>query len=267
MTDDSAFRTRVALNAWQRALARPLISFFYGGTLPTRLTWSTATDEPAGTVPGPDPDRVLVVGGIAGAGVGVRSHQLGVASTLAQGLARASGRGAEWRTVPLPAGRVSTTAHALAERVDLRRYDVIVFFPGVYEALHLSSPTRWARDYDAVLRHLTAQAASDATIVTSPVPHVSDRVRVPAMIRAFVREHTRLLNLGATRISAQYPGVLHTAMPTIDGRMMAGDLFSYAKLYRIWGNHLAEVVSRERDGDGRHGPGRDGDGRGPHRPR
>jgi hypothetical protein len=250
VTDDSGFRTRVALNAWQRALVRPLISFFYGGTLPTRLTWTPAPDEPTGSVPGPDPDRVLVVGGIAGAGVGVRSHKLGVASTLAQGLSRASGRGAQWRAVPLPAGRIGTTAAALSERVDLRRYDVIVFFPGVYEALHLSSPTRWAGDYDAVLRHLTAHAASDATIVTSPVPQVSDRVRVPAVIRAFVREHTRLLNLGAARIAAQYPGVLFTAMPTIDGRMMAGDLFSYAKLYRIWGNHLAELVSRERDAVG-----------------
>jgi hypothetical protein len=247
MTDDSVFRTRVALNAWQRALVRPLISFFYGGTLPTRLTWSTAADDPFGAVSGPDPDRVLVVGGIAGAGVGVHSHQLGVASTLAQGLSRASGRGAEWRNVPLPAGRIGGTAQALYERIDLRRYDVIVFFPGVYEALHLSSPTRWAREYDAVLQHLTAHAASDATVVTSPVPQVSDRVRVPAIIRAFVREHTRLLNIGAERIAAQYPGVLYTAMPTIDGRMMAGDLFSYAKLYRIWGNHLAALVAEERE--------------------
>jgi hypothetical protein len=247
MTDDSIFRTRVALNAWQRAVVRPLISLFYGGTLPTRLTWETAPDEPAGTIAGPDPDRVLVIGGIAGAGVGVRSHRLGVASTLAQGLCRASGRGGHWRNVPLGPGRIGNTAAALHQRVDLRRYDVIVFFPGVYEALHLSSPTRWARDYDAVLRHLTEHAASDATIVTSPVPHVSDRVRVPAVIRAFVRDHTKLLNLGAERIVAEYPGVLFTAMPTIDGRMMAGDLFSYAKLYRIWGSHLAALVSEERE--------------------
>jgi hypothetical protein len=247
VADDSVFRARAALNAWQRALMRPLISLFYGGTLPTRLTWITAADEPAGTIPGPDPDRVLVVGGIAGAGVGVRSHKLGVASTLAQSLCRASGRGAEWRNVPLPAGRVGGTAEALHERVDLRRFDVIVFFPGVYEALHLSSPTRWASEYDGVLRHLTAHAASDTTIVTSPLPHVSDRVRVPAIIRAFVREHTRLLNIGAERIAARYPGVLFTAMPTIDGRMMAGDLFSYAKLYRIWGNHLAAMVTEERE--------------------
>jgi len=247
MTDDSIFRTRAALNAWQRALVRPLISLFYGGTLPTRLTWATARDEPSGTVPGPDPDRILVAGGIAGAGVGVHSHRLGVASTMAQGLCRATGRGAEWRNIPLPAGRVGGTLQALHGRVDLRRYDVIVFFPGVYEALHLSSPTRWAREYDAVLRHLTSQAATDATIVTSPVPHVSDRVRVPGIIRAFVREHTRLLNLGAERIAAQYPGVLYTVMPTIDGRMMEGDLFSYAKLYRIWGNHLAAVVAERRE--------------------
>jgi hypothetical protein len=251
VTDDSLFRTRAALNAWQRALVRPLISLFYGGTLPTRLSWSTAPDEPAGTIPGPDPDRVLVVGGIAGAGVGVRSHQLGVASTLAQGLCRASGRGAQWRNIPLGAGRIGGTAHALSERVDLRRYDVIVFFPGVHEALHLSSPSRWARDFNAVLHHLTTCAASDATIVTSPVPHVSDRIQVPAIIRTFVREHTKLLNVGAARIAAQYPGVLFTSMPTIDARMMAGDLFSYAKLYRIWGTHLAELIARDREARGR----------------
>jgi hypothetical protein len=246
VTNDTGFRTRVALSSWQRAIVRPLVSLFYGGTLPTRLSWSTAPDEPAGVVPGPDPDRVLVIGGIAGAGVGVRSHKLGVASTLSQALSRASGRGAEWRNVPIGMGRVGQTAAALHERVDLRRYDVIVFFPGVYEALHLSSPTRWAREYESVLQHLTEHAASDATIVTSPVPHVSDRVKVPAIIRAFVREHTRVLNLGAERIAAQYPGVVFTAMPAIDARMMAGDLFSYAKLYRIWGSHLAALVVEER---------------------
>ncbi len=247
MTNDAGFRTRAALNSWQRALVRPLVSFFYGGTLPTRLTWSAAPDEPAGVIPGPDPDRVLVIGGIAGSSVGVRSHRLGVASTLSQALARGNGRGAEWRTVPLGAGRIGLTAAALHDRVDLRRYDVIVFFPGVYEALHLSSPSRWAREYESVLEHLTKHAASDATIVTSPVPHVSDRIAVPALIRAFVREHTRLLNLGAERIAAQYPGVLFTAMPAIDARMMAGDLFSYAKLYRIWGSHVAGLVAEQRE--------------------
>jgi hypothetical protein len=50
--------------------------------------------------------------------------------------------------------------------------------------------------------------------------------------------------------------VLFTAMPTIDGRMMAGDLFSYAKLYRIWGNHLAELVSRKRNAVGGEPQGR-----------
>jgi hypothetical protein len=56
-----------------------------------------------------------------------------------------------------------------------------------------------------------------------------------------------VLNIGSERIAAQYPGVLYTAMPAIDGRMMAGDLFSYAKLYRIWGNHLAALVADERE--------------------
>jgi len=247
MTDDSGFRARAAMSAWQRALVRPLISFFYGGTLPTRLSWNAAPDEPAGAVPGPDPDRVLVIGGIAAAGVGVRSHRLGVASVLAEGLSRATGRGALWRSLPMPPGRISGTAAFLAARADLRDFDVIVFFPGVFEALHLSSPTRWARDFDGVLRHLTSHAAPTATIVTTPVPEVSDRVQGPAAIRAFVREHTQLLNAGAARITARYPGVLLTEMPKIDDRMMAGDLFSYARLYRIWGSHLAERVAAERD--------------------
>lgn len=237
-------RIRLAISFVVRVILRPFIFAYYRDGLPTKLSAGGPPDDPHGVFPGSDPDRILILGGIAGAGVGIRSFQLGVASVCAETSSRLTGRGAEWHSRAEVPTRRADTRHELP---DLHRFDAIVLFPGIQAVLGLTSPRRWARDIDRTLDFLTSGAASDATIVVTTFPQVADRVQGPTFLRSMVRDHTHVLNAYTQKVASQRPGVHLARMPAIDKRMIVDDLFSYARLYRIWGAHLGELIVNRRE--------------------
>jgi hypothetical protein len=83
------------------------------------------TDLPVSHGSGPDPDRVLLIGGPVIRGLGVASYELSLSGHLARRLAALTGRGAdvEVRTAP----RFDTTAAATIIRDEnLDRFDIVV---------------------------------------------------------------------------------------------------------------------------------------------
>ncbi len=237
---------RLVTTAMLRAVLSPMIYAKYREGLPTRLTSATPTDEPRGACPGPDPDRILVIGGISGAAVGVSSFRLGVACSSAEALSRLSGRGAEWTSMAVPIVRSGMTTRYLTGLPDLHRFDAIVFFPGVSGALSLTSPRRWSRDLERTVAQLVDRSASDATILVADVPHVADRVQAPRFVRSVVRQHTTVLNALTEQVVARSARARMTYMPSIDRRMVVDGVFSYTRLYRIWGTHVGQCIAAER---------------------
>jgi hypothetical protein len=237
---------RFAATSVLRAVVSPLIYAKYRDGLPTRLTSATPFDEPHGIFPGPDPDRILVIGGISGAAVGVSSYKLGVACTSAETLSRLSGRGTEWSSMAVPIVRSGMSTRYLAGLPDLHRFDALVFFPGVSGALSLASPRKWARDLDRTLTYLSVGSAADATIIVANIAHIEDRVQGPTFIRSLVRQHTIVLNAVTARVVAAHPQAMTILMPVIDRRMVVNDVFSYTRLFRIWGVHLGRFIAAAR---------------------
>ncbi|WP_394768363.1 GDSL-type esterase/lipase family protein [Lacisediminihabitans sp.] len=227
-----------------RPLVRPLIAWNYSAGWPTRMSAGTPTDAPFGMVGGRNPISVLVAGGIAGAGIGVLSYQQGLACQLAGVLSRASGRGVDWESLARPSLRLAATGAAVSERADLPSFDVVIILTGVADALALTTMARWRRDLDETLTTMLADVSPAATIIVTAVPDVADQVRVGRFVTAVLRDQIRALNETALAVTARYHRVNFVALPPLERADFDDDVFSYASLYRRWGQHLAALTHR-----------------------
>jgi hypothetical protein len=120
-------------------------------------------------IPGPDPDRVLLVGSGPAAGVGVVTHGSALTGALARQLADHSGRGAVVESIGRIQLRLKDIPGLLAS-TRLERYDAIVVTGGMMEAIELTSNKRWARSLLAVLDSVHENTARDSAVVFAGMP-------------------------------------------------------------------------------------------------
>lgn len=130
--------------------------------------------EPRVHAMGPDPDRILMIGGGPVRGVGVASHELGIGGYLARKLSALTGRGADVELLGIP-GITVGAAQRLIPTLDLSRFDAVVVMLGAREALGLKSPVAWARGLRAFLDALDAAAPPTVSVFVvglAPLPSV-----------------------------------------------------------------------------------------------
>ena len=136
-------------------------------------------DEPHAEVAGPDPLRVLILGGGPAVGYGVRSHASALPGQVARGLAARTGRGAVLDARVAPGARIADAALLLDER-GARGYDAVVHVAGFADACFGSASRRPSRDLWAVVDLLRATGGPDLAIVLAgiepPVGRYDDRL-------------------------------------------------------------------------------------------
>jgi hypothetical protein len=106
--------------------------------------------------PGPNPDRILMLGGGIIVGTGVMSHDLGIGGHLGRALTAITERGAQVEVVPVPGVSISDIDSYLLER-PLPSFDAVVIAVGINDAIIGTSPERWG----AMLRHLLEVALAE----------------------------------------------------------------------------------------------------------
>ncbi|QIS43161.1 SGNH/GDSL hydrolase family protein [Clavibacter capsici] len=222
---------------------RPFVAAGLRGGIPTPLTAAVPTDAPVGVVPGPDPDRILALGGIGGSGVGLRTHTEGVAAQSARALAALTGRGVEWRTVPLADQHLTATQEAVRQITELHRYDVVLVMPGVADALELARITPWVHRLEDLLDHLVEQTADNSTVLVSDVPQVSQYVEAGSFVRGLFRDHAMYLSQRKAEVCARFPQVASVKLPDAGPVDFEGGEFRYASMYRRWGEHVGRVIA------------------------
>ena len=222
---------------------RPFVAASLRGGIPTPLTATVPTDAPVGVVPGPDPDRILALGGIGGSGVGLRTHADGVAARTATSLAELTGRGVEWRTVPLADQHLAATQDAVRQVTELHRYDVVVVMPGVADALELARTTPWVHRLEDLLDHLVEQTADNSLVLVSDVPQVSQYVEAGAFVRGLFRDHAMHLSERKAEVCGRFPQAVSVKLPDAGPVDFEGGEFRFSSLYRRWGAYVARVVA------------------------
>ncbi|MFD2340696.1 hypothetical protein ACFSM7_10220 [Clavibacter michiganensis subsp. tessellarius] len=222
---------------------RPFVAASLRGGIPTPLTATVPTDAPVGVVAGPDPDRILALGGIGGSGVGLRTHADGVAAQSARALAARTGRGVEWRTVPLADQHLTATQEAVRQVTELHRYDVVLVMPGVADALELARITPWVHRLEDLLDHLVEQTADNSIVLVSDVPQVSQYVEAGTFVRGLFRDHAAYLSARKAEVCARFPQAVSVKLPDAGPVDFEGGEFRYSSMYRRWGEHVAGVIA------------------------
>jgi hypothetical protein len=224
-----------------REFARRVAGPFINATVTAAFSSSqqiVPSDEPRVYAMGPDPDRLLIVGGGAVRGLGVASHELGIGGHLARRLSALTGRGADVTLVGSPGISTSRCAR-LIEELDLSTYDAIVLMVGTREAADLRSVSAWRRDVLQLLKTVRARAPQAIGTVLVSIPALtvmmsSGKILGPVMDRQITR-----LNSESELICAA-TGTAFVSFPT--GTFRDLEEFGFAATYNAWSVFLAAEV-------------------------
>lgn len=198
----------------------------------------------SGTLPGPDPLRLLVLGDSTAAGVGADSQLDALPGHLGRELAARTGRGVAWRAI----GENGATARDLIERylaeATAESHDVVFLSVGANDALGIRSRPAFSRDIRHLLGALRA-ASPAADIVVSSLPAFFRFELLPNPLRWNLYLHSQSLEATARDIVTAFPGAhMSPPPPPYSEGFFASDLFHPSPQgYREWAEFaIADAV-------------------------
>jgi len=158
-------------------------------------------DPPVAHGSGPDPDRILLVGGSLVRGIGVRSHELGIPGNLARKLAARTGHGAD---VEAHGIRMLTIQRAIDELrgEQLQRFDAIVLMIGNGELLTLQPLSLWRRDLHKLCEALTELVPDGPPVVVAAMPPFAAAFDVAKPMRRMIARSIDRMNAETRRACA-----------------------------------------------------------------
>lgn len=186
-----------------------------------------------GTLDGPQPLRLLVLGDSTAAGVGAATQDDALPGNLARQLAARSGRGVQWTAV----GRNGATSRDLMtdhlDTVAAERWDVVFLTIGANDALGLRPRAAFARDIRSILTALTAVSP---LVIMSSLPAFFRFELLPNPLRFNLYLHSRSLEDAARAVVATFDTVhMSPPPPPYTEGFFATDLFHPSGIgYRDW---------------------------------
>jgi hypothetical protein len=233
-----------------QSVTRRFASWNYIAGAPTRMSAGVPDDDKTGTVDGPDPLVIVVAGGMAGSGIGLRTFHQGVASQFARGLAAATGRGVEWESIGGNTLKLAASAAEIRRVQHLSEADVLVLGLGVADVLGFTPIARWTAELAELLRHLAATTGPSAEIIVTNVPNVSQWVQVGPLVASLLTDDSRDFGQAAYGLTLETPKCTFLALPPVEQTDFVDGAFSYPTLYRRWGQFLARHVAGRLPGAG-----------------
>jgi lysophospholipase L1-like esterase len=200
----------------------------------------------SGTLDGPDPLRLLVLGDSTAAGVGVDSQHDALPGNLARSLSAHYGRGVDWTAIGKNGATAKDLLNDYIDTATAERYDVVFLTIGANDALGLRSRSAFGRDIRALLARLRA-ANPEATILMSSLPAFFRFVLLPNPLRFNLYLHSRSLEAEARAIVAATPGAfMSPPPPPYTEGFFASDLFHPSAIgYRDWADFaVGDAVAR-----------------------
>ena len=165
-----------------------------------------------GSLAGPRPARLLVLGDSTASGVGAATQTDALSGNLARSIHDRFGRGANWRAV----GRNGATARDiitdyLEEAAEVPS-DLVFLTIGANDALGLRSRAAFRRDVAQIVNTLR-QANPRALILVSLMPRFDRFASLPQPVKWNLALHAASLDAGARSAVAGMPGVFAIPKP------------------------------------------------------
>ena len=197
-----------------------------------------------GTVRGPRPLRLLVIGDSTAAGVGAATQDEALAGCLARELNALTGRGVDFSA----AGANGASSRDLLEHhlaAAGHSYDIVFLTVGANDALKLRARAAFARDIRSVISRLRA-ASPSATILMSSLPAFFRFELLPNPLKWNLYLHSRSLEDAARKVIAQAANAhMSPPPPPYTAGFFASDLFHpSASGYLDWARFaIADAVT------------------------
>src|SRR5690554_1637241 len=197
------------------------------------------TDAPKVHVPGPDPDRILVVGGGIAIGFGVLSHELGIVGHLSRMVSASTGRGVESDIIAEPDFRIHEVADRVRE-VHLASYDAVVLFLGVTDSIRHTSARSWHRSLTGLLNSLGDRLAAGAEVFVVGIQPVRQVTTVNYGVGAAAERHSHVLERESVRACASVP---HATDVPFQPKLEHADRYRTSAMYQKWAALVAPQVA------------------------
>jgi lysophospholipase L1-like esterase len=188
-----------------------------------------------GTIAGPDPVSILVLGDSTAAGVGADRQDDALPGNLARRLSAEWERGANWRAIGENGATSEDIVRNYLPTASENSYDLVFLTIGANDALKLRSRTAFRRSFRRIIRRLRA-VSPHALILVSSLPGFAQFSALPNPLRWALQLHARSLEEVARRFVASEPGVLMSPpAPKYTPGFFASDRFHpSAQGYRDW---------------------------------
>ncbi|WP_316289167.1 SGNH/GDSL hydrolase family protein, partial [Clavibacter michiganensis] len=209
-------------------------------------------DAAHGTVEGPDPDRIAVVGETGMISLGVRTHQIALPAFLARHHATRTGRGVAWSIASLPGSRLREAPAVIAgAEADLARADAVVLLAWITDVLRVTSTGAWSRQMRVAIEALRAHLPEGAWILVAGIPPLDNAGSLSRPARLAAGVHAQALNRHTRDVVDGLPLTRAVTFPEELARALwrpDGEESRYQRTYRSWGAHLSAALVDARAG-------------------
>jgi lysophospholipase L1-like esterase len=190
-----------------------------------------------GSVAGPNPLRLLVLGDSTACGVGAATQDEALPGNLSRALAERWNRGVDWAAMGRSGGTARDLLDDFIDEATSSSYDVIFLTIGANDALKLRTRAAFVADIRELLARLRA-ASPAAPIIMSSLPAFFRFELLPQPLKANLYRHSRALEAGARAVVEAFPNAsMSSPPPPYSEGFFASDLFHpSAKGYRDWAN-------------------------------
>ena len=191
--------------------------------------------------PGPDPDRILLIGDLIVRGVGVATYDLALAGHLARQLADSTGRGAQIETRGIDHFDTSLAAETLRNE-DLLRFDAVVLMIGVREAMSLTAAWKWERDIRTLLAVIAELAPPTLPVLIVGIAPFSRTMSVQPFVARWLETQLNSENAETERACRESRIAEFVPFtPELTGIRLGRNS---SLVYRSWADALTPVLAR-----------------------
>lgn len=204
-------------------------------------------DDSTGTVPGPDPDRVVFLGEPGELTLGVRTHELSLPAFYARQHSQRTGRGTIWSIAPIRTALLRDAPKTIGgNRSFFDRADIVVLLAGITDTLTVTTAATWEKHLRATLDALTEKTPANVRILGGEIPPLDNAGTLSKPARMAAGLHGKTLNSRTRTVVAEYPHVSVVTFPpelTHSVWRPESEERRYTTTYKIWGKQLADHTS------------------------
>ncbi|MEP6843133.1 MAG: GAF domain-containing protein, partial [Pseudolysinimonas sp.] len=211
----------------------------------SEMSWrllETPQDAPVAHAPGPNADRIALIGSGVAVGYGVHLNDLAIGGQLARQISAATGRGTTLDTYA-QIGMRALDCLAIVQSIDLTRFDAIVLTVGSDDALNLTPQRSFRGHIDTLLSWIAREAPSTLAVMVVAIPDIPTIMRLPFLFAGDVSRHCVRLNEQLRAACADHDGMRFLPFTPAGGDLMSAK----PGTYRAWAALLAPSIARALD--------------------